>query len=76
MNEAARNVLSQEDFDSLSIHFPIEDREKYFRGFTCFSRQNYACIAALDCVDEIMLEIQCTKEGYLCEPGFRWYWLN
>lgn len=76
MNEPSTNALGKADCDSLRNHFLIENREKYFWGFTCFSRQDYVSIAALDCVDEIMLGIQCTEGGCLCELAFRWYWLN
>lgn len=76
MNANTVNVLSKEDCDILSLCFPIEKRDKYFWGFTCFSRQEYSESVPLDYADEIMLGVQCVEGGCLCELAVRWLWMN
>ena len=75
-NNDTMTELSKADCDALFPHFPIEDRKKYFWGFTYFSRQEYSEAVQLDAADEIMLGIQCIEGGCLCELAIRWYWLN
>lgn len=76
MNDKKINIFPQGDAACLSAYFPKENWDEYFWDFTCFSRQDYARIVSLDGVDEIMLGIQCTKGGCLCELGIRWYMLD
>ena len=75
-NNNTLNVLSKADFDALFPYYAIEDRQKYFWGFTCFSRQEYSETVPLDVMDEITLGVQCAEGGCLCELAFRWHWLN
>lgn len=70
------NALPLADAAGLNARFPREDWGEYFWGFTCFSRQNYAKTVPLDGVDEIMLGIQCTQGGCLCELAIRWHMLS
>lgn len=72
MNETTTTMLLSADMERLSTYFPVMRGEDHFWSFTCFSRQNYADIVTLDAVDKIMLGIQCTRHGCLCELAIRW----
>ena len=76
MNPDNDNALPQADAGRLNVYFPKEDWNLYFWGFTCFSRQDYAKTVPLDAADEIMLGIQCTQGGCLCELAIRWHMLS
>lgn len=76
MNNGNIHPLPQADIESLKDYFPAEHRDELFWGFTCHSRQEYASIVPLDAVDEIMLGVQCTEGGCLCELAFRWQMLG
>lgn len=66
-------VLPQADVERLNLLFPRSDWDNFFWGFTCFSRQNYARTILLNCVNQIMLGVQCNEGGCLCELAIRWY---
>lgn len=66
-------TMKNGDFDSLKPHFPEMERGKAFWGFVCFSRQDYAGKAPLECEDQIMLGIQCREGGCYCEMVISWY---
>lgn len=70
------DALPPVDAAGLNARFPREDWGEYFWGFTCFSRQDYAKTVPLDGVDEIMLGIQCTQGGCLCEMAIRWHMIG
>ena len=76
MNEITTNMLPTADIERLSAHFPVMRGEDHFWSFTCFSRQNYADTVPLDAVDEIMLGIQSTRHGCLCELAIRWHMIG
>ena len=76
MDGSRVNALPPADAAGLNARFPREDWGKYFWGFTCFSRQDYAKTVPLDGVDEIMLGIQCAQGGCLCELAIHWYMLR
>lgn len=69
-------ALSQMDAAGLNARFHREDWGEYFWGFTCFSRQDYAGTVPLDGADEIMLGVQCTQGGCLCELAIRWHMIG
>lgn len=76
MSESNIKVLPQADVERLNLYFPRSDWDKYFWGFTCFSRQDYARTVRLDGVDEILLGVQCNEGGCLCELAIRWHMLT
>ena len=76
MNDERIKTLPQADAERLNVYFPREDWSLYFWGFTCFSRQNYAGTVSLDCMDEVMLGVQCIEGGTLGELAVRWHILS
>lgn len=69
-------VLPQADVERLNLLFLKLDWGNFFWGFTCLSRQNYARTVRSNCVNQIMLGIQCNEGGCLCELAIRWHMLT
>jgi len=65
-------MIKKCDSELLNHHFPREDWEDLFWGFTNYSRQSYAGLTPLDAEDEIILGIYSTGGGCLCEMGIVW----
>ena len=76
VDRESANTLPQADAEWLHKYFHREDWSLCFWGFTCFSRQNYAKDISLDCVDEILLGVQCIEGGTLSELAIRWHMLS
>lgn len=65
--------MKKKDLDFLESLYPGMNAGNAFWGFTCFSRQSYAETVPLDCVDQIVLGIQCRDGGCYCEMAIRWH---
>ncbi|MCI9433176.1 MAG: hypothetical protein HFF70_12265 [Oscillospiraceae bacterium] len=62
-------MIKKCDSELLNHHFPREDWEDLFWGFTDYSRQAYADLAPLGAEDEIVLGIYSQQGGCLFEMG-------
>lgn len=77
MNDEHIQALPQADIEKLNVYFPNEDWSQLFWGFSCFSREKFANILSLlDCVDIVMLGVQCIDGSTMGELSICWHMLN
>lgn len=68
--------MQESDVNVLSLYFPDVDWTKVSWSFICFSRQDYAKTVPCPAEDMVMVELDHSDGGCLCEMSFQWYLLN
>ncbi len=68
--------MQESDVNVLSLYFPDVDWTKVSWTFIQFSRQDYAKTVPCPAEDMVMVELEHSDGGCLCELSFQWHLLD
>lgn len=68
--------MNEFDINTLRPFFPDAQWEKVTWTFVCFSRQNYAQTVSIPAEDMVMVTLEHSEGGCICELSFHWQLLG